>query len=729
VPTVVASDKSSLKTEISQSLNGTVLVSKVTLGGRAIATGYQTDWPVITIVNTETGEIAYRVESGMVRFDVGPREMRQRYESGSQFHLSSYEMKDDRLELKLESGSGGSAKLKLLLGQNWQSRLTAAQVMTQLARVFDLPKAQNSSPNTASSTEGNTVQTTRRETKVISQAGTSSNATQPQGSSDTVQPLAVYVRASSAPKLPGRMSPEEVQAIIAEISKEGNHETNSFLSEAGSTVSADLLEIYNATMREPNSSRHPIMKGITALRQRLGNSLQPKNVRDVEAITHILDILAPHSAREHEHVEAEKRAVNQYKTQQAPFISAASTIANIEQALDQNRLMDADSLCQSMLTDSFMSGFAPTQRYLAETAVLRGELSALREANQLPRVFESQQLSEQVNVLANEVANAQAKSDKLLASEVLKKNVEEDKPSVQSRLASLSAFEFDSTMYKILPINNEKSARDATVQLDELNGKLDSSRDLINLLASPDAVANVRLLFGDALEAQLRQKGRTIPLAQETKVNLSSAIVTYKQRVADADARRQAEVEAARQKEAERKGRAELLAEERSIANMPTHWPKAECIRAANNFATNQDILTSADNYRASELIFASRGLSSCDQYAWTYSERNQPSLPAPFKAIADGEQKFLVQCLNVKYVNYIRRHNLQQKFASELVHYDYDAVLNNTVQLTDTLAFLERHALMKDFYIEDDSQFDKLDISERVKSLHAAELLLGLAQ
>jgi hypothetical protein len=96
--------------------------------------------------------------------------MQSSFAPGSEFHVSGVNLKDDRLELKLEGGSEGSAKIRLLLGQGWQSNSNVNAVMTQLARVFDMPKAPVSSSSTASATEGNTQQPTRNATKEVSQA-------------------------------------------------------------------------------------------------------------------------------------------------------------------------------------------------------------------------------------------------------------------------------------------------------------------------------------------------------------------------------------------------------------------------------------------------------------------------------------------------------------------------------------------------------------------------------
>ena len=225
------------------------------------------------------------------------------------------------------------------------------------------------------------------------------------------------------------------------------------------------------------------------------------------------------------------------------------------------------------------------------------------------------------------------------------------------------------------------------------------------------------------------------------RLERQAVTVQQEQSLAAQRAREEEAAEAARQKEAERKARAELLAEERAIANMPSRWSKAECIRAASNFGIrhdtnidafyihNPDISASADSVRAADLSFALKGLSTCGQrVALTYEEQKQLSTHSQFVS-TEGEQEFLMQHFNGKIMNYMQRHDLQFKYESELVKYNYDAVLNHTVQLSDGIAFMNRHALMKDFYIEDDSQFDKLDISERVKALHVAELLLGLVR
>jgi len=370
------------------------------------------------------------------------------------------------------------------------------------------------------------------------------------GSTSTanVRPIAVYERVATGPDLPGRMPTERVQAILIEATQEANRDTDSFLSEAASTVSADLIAIQNATMRYPNFASHPLMQSISSLKRQLGKKLQPKNVNDVETVTDLLSrTLRIFGGSEfgvaYEHVEAETNAIREYRTRQAAISNSASAIAEIERTLDQGNLAAADSRYQQVATDHFMSGFSPAKHYLAETTTLRRELSAFREASQVPRVRPEQTPSTQVSVLANEAAKAEAYSGNSLASTLLSRAAAADKQTVQSRLASLPAFEFDAKNYKVQPITSEIIARNLYTRLQELNGKLSSARELVELVGNESAMANVRLLFGESMEFELRRKGTSIPAAQQAATNLSSAIDTHERLVRAAEARKQAALE------------------------------------------------------------------------------------------------------------------------------------------------------------------------------------------
>jgi DnaJ-domain-containing protein 1 len=142
-----AKDKS-LKGELEHALVGQLVTSKILLGDRARPSdvareGLALDFPVHTLVDAETGEIAYRVEEPLwlERAEVHQEEMLRSFEAGTSFRISAIHAKEDRIEVKLKQLGGGSAVVKLMMGKGWQSRYDAASVQVRLARVFSFEQS------------------------------------------------------------------------------------------------------------------------------------------------------------------------------------------------------------------------------------------------------------------------------------------------------------------------------------------------------------------------------------------------------------------------------------------------------------------------------------------------------------------------------------------------------------------------------------------------------------
>lgn len=130
-------ENKSLKNELEQALVGKVVVASVMFGEKAVPHGYNADYPVHTLVSRD-GSIIYRVEFGLTRLDVGTGEIVKRIEKGTSLRIAGLDMKDDRLELKLESvaSSSDSAKLKLMLGNGWQSSLNSEAVIQFVTKIL-----------------------------------------------------------------------------------------------------------------------------------------------------------------------------------------------------------------------------------------------------------------------------------------------------------------------------------------------------------------------------------------------------------------------------------------------------------------------------------------------------------------------------------------------------------------------------------------------------------------
>ena len=78
------------KTELERTLVGKTVVSRIVLGGRATPRGYIADYPVNTLVDSDSGIVRYRIEWGFVRTEVGMSEMFRKFDSGTSFSVAHY---------------------------------------------------------------------------------------------------------------------------------------------------------------------------------------------------------------------------------------------------------------------------------------------------------------------------------------------------------------------------------------------------------------------------------------------------------------------------------------------------------------------------------------------------------------------------------------------------------------------------------------------------------------
>jgi hypothetical protein len=127
-----------LRSELESILLGKSVVSKIPLGRDAVLGQLAgTNYPVNTLVYPESSEIRYRVEQGFIRGDAEDARVRK-YHAGSQFRVDKIDFKGDRLELRLQTPSGDSAKLKIMLRKDWQTKLDAAFVLRVVSRLIDV---------------------------------------------------------------------------------------------------------------------------------------------------------------------------------------------------------------------------------------------------------------------------------------------------------------------------------------------------------------------------------------------------------------------------------------------------------------------------------------------------------------------------------------------------------------------------------------------------------------
>ena len=138
-----------LKDELSHSLSGTTVISTILVGGRAAPRGYQADYPVYTLVYPGNREVAYRMDLGSTSTTTTAEDMRRYFERGTLFQVIGLDLQDGWLELKLKSAGGDSARLRLMLGDGWQSKFDSSSIQARLACVLILdqkPRTRKTTP-------------------------------------------------------------------------------------------------------------------------------------------------------------------------------------------------------------------------------------------------------------------------------------------------------------------------------------------------------------------------------------------------------------------------------------------------------------------------------------------------------------------------------------------------------------------------------------------------------
>ena len=134
----LSAEDNALKADLERAVVGKTVVSKLMFGGKARPRGRIATYRIDTLFYPDTNKVTYRAQGTLRPTDVEPAEMKQRFDEGTSFRVAKIELKDDRLELKLETETDGYARLDLMLGPAWQLNLDVASVQKQLALVFAL---------------------------------------------------------------------------------------------------------------------------------------------------------------------------------------------------------------------------------------------------------------------------------------------------------------------------------------------------------------------------------------------------------------------------------------------------------------------------------------------------------------------------------------------------------------------------------------------------------------
>jgi hypothetical protein len=310
-------------------------------GGKAIPPRATMDYPVNTVVLHDSSQVSYRVEWGLIREEVSKYQMQRRFDPGTSFRVTGVQVKDDRLELNLQSASSDSAKLKLMLGAGWQSKLDLQAVQSQLSRIFVFDQPQQPKQQVASATTVSTITppvagtTSATNTPAPGTQNPTANSPDTRPDNSAQHPSPGTVAASNAAAIPGRLSSDQMKAILAQADEESRR-TFSDLVQQTSGLSTALLSMQKSG---PQYDDKGLCEGkISKLQLRLGMSLSPKQVDDINEMDEVLRRCAGIYGM---FKETEQIRVSTYQAIQvaSPRLqqieSARSAILDVEGALDK----------------------------------------------------------------------------------------------------------------------------------------------------------------------------------------------------------------------------------------------------------------------------------------------------------------------------------------------------------------------------------------------------------
>jgi hypothetical protein len=372
----------------------------------------------------------------------------------------------------------------------------------------------------------------------------------------------------AASAIPGRVSREQVRAILAAADEESRQALSDLVQQTAA-LPKTLLSIQDQA-RSWGKGSTPCLQKISSFQGRLGKSLQPKQVEDIEAMNQLLsrtvdgevnycrgqlqsltntDCFAVFTS-----VGA---AVDAEKQRQEQIQATKKEIVDVEAALDGGDLSRASQLYQGLSTEAPLPHFA--QNYLQQTQSLGLDLANYAQAAQFDH-RRTVPLLQQVLTLGREVNMLSAiESGRALTKKYLQDAIKGDTEAVRVELASLPTFQFDETSYQIPGTlsDNDKLAF-VSSRIKDIDSSLAAVSATRAMVAQPDAVKTVVAVVGGNEAAKLSATAAQIAAADRVRASLVDAQNSVQAKIAADNEARERRIAAA--KEAEAKARAEAQA-------------------------------------------------------------------------------------------------------------------------------------------------------------------------
>jgi hypothetical protein len=528
---------------LTSQLKGKDVTSLVVIGDKGAPAGYNAPYPVNTLAYPD-GQIVYRVEWAMMRGEVG--RMEKSFSSGSTFEVSSVDLKDDRLEIKLTARDRDSGRLKLMLGSQWQSKMTDSAVFEALSRFLQLPVEASSlagPPNQPSTREAATIAQTIRTTPQLS-----------------------YQRATNAADLPQRMSASEVNQDLKSLYDEAASSQGDVARYSLSTSRG--LQAFEAVYKgRRDFGAENLVDLISAKQAELGVQLIPRSDSDIEALDSLFK-KCTYMARMRQQEDGLGREVGpggnnpdyvrsflkpaesgtrSQDVQQlvaalrrtAVLDSLAQVIVNTETNLDSANFQQAEAGYSDLQMRTATS--ASVSAYLQQSAALRADVDSLLRAKQVGSVQQAS-VSDLVGTISKLESLESEASNKPLTRKYLDSTVAEDKARLSQLVSALPTFHYPDSRSTVT--TNHLTEAQAGVRAAELSDSLKEAAPLVAVVGDADTMNKLHAWFGDSLYESLVKKAQGAQKASNEYAAMNARIEALRTAARQAEDERRAAAEA-----------------------------------------------------------------------------------------------------------------------------------------------------------------------------------------
>lgn len=377
---------------------------------------------------------------------------------------------------------------------------------------------------------------------------------------------------ADAPTISGRVSREQMHAILAAADQEGQQAFSDLVQQT-TVLPTTLLSIQEQARRWGRGS-NPCLQKISSFQGRLGQSLHPKQVEDIVALNQLLsrtvDGQVNYCRGQFQSLTnsdcfalftSVSTAVDVEEQRQQQIGNAKTLILQVEGALDGGDLIRANQLYLQLANSTALPHFAQT--YLQQTQTLGLDLSSYAQAAQFDHRRDVP-LLQQVLTLGREVSMLSAfESGRPLTKKYLQDAITNDTEAVRIKLASLPTFQFNETSYRV-PSDLSENDKLAFVlsHLKDVDNSLAPVSETRAIVAQPDAVKTLEEVVGGNEAARLNATAGQIAAAEHVRASLVEAQNSIQAKItAEKEARERRIAEVEERKAAENEARERRIAE------------------------------------------------------------------------------------------------------------------------------------------------------------------------